>query len=768
MLKITRRGNADWLSTWAELLEPRRFLEGSPTVQFAAATLTGAEGIGQINLNLVLSAPSPIAVAVPYSVSGGTAGPEDFVLAAGPAVIPAGALGAAIELTITGDAIDEPDETIVVALGTPFNAVLGEPSTLTFTIVDDDPVPSVRFTTASASVGESTPTHVVGVQLSAPSSFEVEVPLSAISGTASHPADFTFTPATITIPAGQTNASTTISIVNDALPESNETAVLTMSTPLNAVLGTPSQFTLTINDDDAPVPPVVVSSQFLYLGGPQRIQIQFNTNVSASLSGADLQVQNHSTLTRISTTTNIAYDFSTNTATFSFPGLSNGVLPDGNYRVRLLFAGVTNVIGESLTTDAVIDFFTFGGDANHDRTVDITDFSALAGNFNSAGDFAQGDFNYDGIVNISDFSVLASRFNQTVAPLAPPTIQYTRTQLPTPFPTNSAYGSTAMNDGGQVVGYATSSAGGHFNSVAFSWRPGDAALTFGGGSRAADISNSGSIVGWANTGPTDAVQWMHGASPTYLGDLPGTFDGGDRALGVNNLNNVVGSDDNPTPTAPYVPKGIKWLTGAGSAQPVGGRLLTAINDNADIVGDGPTYYPSGSSSGTTIGSGGGLAMKVNNFRQVVGVLGTWGISSTLSTQMFTTNGKPFLWRPGMAEPFMLEVPANGTNYRASGINNLGQIVGGGDGPSVIWHQGMPYPLSNFVVGSGNTPDEGMDINNNGQILTQNLMVLTPVPAGFASPTPKPTAQAMVAKSNATATFSDRIIDQLELYSSAAQ
>jgi hypothetical protein len=32
----------------------------------------------------------------------------------------------------------------------------------------------------------------------------------------------------------------------------------------------------------------------------------------------------------------LAYDFETNTATYTFPGLPGGVLPDGNYTATLL------------------------------------------------------------------------------------------------------------------------------------------------------------------------------------------------------------------------------------------------------------------------------------------------------------------------------------------------------------------------------------------------------------------------------------------------
>jgi len=77
--------------------------------------------------------------------------------------------------------------------------------------------------------------------------------------------------------------------------------------------------------------------------------------------------------------------------------------------------GIGSFSGQSIDADAVLVRYTLRGDANIDGTVNIGDFSLLASNFNSAGDWAKGDFNYDLSVNIGDFSLLASNFNQVLA-----------------------------------------------------------------------------------------------------------------------------------------------------------------------------------------------------------------------------------------------------------------------------------------------------------------------------------------------------------------
>jgi hypothetical protein len=142
------------------------------------------------------------------------------------------------------------------------------------------------------------------------------------------------------------------------------------------------------------------------------MQFAFGEDVIATLANADVLVENVAGGPAIGT----ALTYSSPTATWTFVG---GILPDGNYRATIAAANVTDVAGNSLPADAVLDFFVFAGDANRDRSVDIGDFSILAARFNLPGTFSQGDFNYSGTTDIGDFAILASRFN-TGLPAARP------------------------------------------------------------------------------------------------------------------------------------------------------------------------------------------------------------------------------------------------------------------------------------------------------------------------------------------------------------
>jgi len=69
-----------------------------------------------------------------------------------------------------------------------------------------------------------------------------------------------------------------------------------------------------------------------------------------------------------------------------------------------------------VTTDAdtVLVRYTLLGDSNLSGNVNIADFSLLAANFNSGGEWYDGDYNYDNTVNIGDFSLLAANFNRAL------------------------------------------------------------------------------------------------------------------------------------------------------------------------------------------------------------------------------------------------------------------------------------------------------------------------------------------------------------------
>ncbi len=235
--------------------------DAPPTVRFAAATQSKAENSGTALVTAELSAVSGLAATVPFTLSGSASNGADFTVTASPIIIAAGSTNGTATITIANDALDEDDETVVVTMGVPANATQGATIVHTLTITDDDAAPTVAFTSGSQTKGEGGGTVAVTAQLSTVSCKNISVPFT-VSGSATNGADYSITASPINIPAGNATGSATITIVDDALTESNEAVIVTIGTPENATKGTPSVHTLTITDNDTQslvVSPAVLS-----------------------------------------------------------------------------------------------------------------------------------------------------------------------------------------------------------------------------------------------------------------------------------------------------------------------------------------------------------------------------------------------------------------------------------------------------------------------------------------------------------------------------
>jgi hypothetical protein len=234
----------------------------APTVQFAVDSSSGGEGTTAASATVTLSNASAQVVTVAYSVTGGTAtgGNVDYSATAGTITFPAGTTSRPLGFSVVNDSLNEANETIVFTLASPTNATLGTPASHTYTISDNDPLPTLQFQVASSSSGEASGQINLLATLSPQSGQTVSVTYEVTGGTAAGGGgDYTFTPGTLTFSPGNTSQNVPITIEQDAVDEDNETVVLALSAPVNAALGTNQGHTLTILDDD-PLPVVRFTS----------------------------------------------------------------------------------------------------------------------------------------------------------------------------------------------------------------------------------------------------------------------------------------------------------------------------------------------------------------------------------------------------------------------------------------------------------------------------------------------------------------------------
>ena len=223
--------------------------DNAPVVDFNTTSSNGAESVASKALTVDLSAASSQNVTVDYAVTGTATGSgTDYTLANGTLTISAGATSGTITIgSIVDDSLDEPNETVIVTLSNPSNATLGNDEVHTYTINDNDNAPAIAFELSSSSGAESVSTKDVIVNLSAVSAQNVTVNY-AVTGTATGSGtDYTLANGTLSISAGSTSGTITIAgIVDDGTVEGNETVILTLSSPNNAVLGSNDVHTFTI------------------------------------------------------------------------------------------------------------------------------------------------------------------------------------------------------------------------------------------------------------------------------------------------------------------------------------------------------------------------------------------------------------------------------------------------------------------------------------------------------------------------------------------
>ena len=225
---------------------------GLPTVSFTSDVQSAAENAGAATITAQLSATIASDVTVPFTVSGtATQGVgDDYTITSSPITIPAGSTTANIVISIVDDVNIEGDETVIVTMGTPTNAIKGSPDEHTATITDNDSVPVVSFAMASQSDGEDTGSMLVRVELNHATGSDVSIPFT-LGGTATEGGDYSITASPVTISAGDTWVNITITVNDDGDIEGDETVVITMGSPTNATKGSPDVHTATIEDNDS-------------------------------------------------------------------------------------------------------------------------------------------------------------------------------------------------------------------------------------------------------------------------------------------------------------------------------------------------------------------------------------------------------------------------------------------------------------------------------------------------------------------------------------
>ena len=226
-----------------------KFSINSPSVPEGDSSTTN------LVFTVTLSAASTSNLSVNYATAGGTAtAGTDYTSTSGWATITAGQTSASITVSVTGDTVDEGNETVVITLS---NATAGTgiaTATGTGTIMDDDPKFSIDSPTVTEADSNSV-NLVFTVTLSASSSSQLTVDYASSDGStngATAGTDYTAVSGTLTFPAGTTSRTITVSVTGDTANELNETVVVTLSDATSGAGIATATGTGTITDNDTP------------------------------------------------------------------------------------------------------------------------------------------------------------------------------------------------------------------------------------------------------------------------------------------------------------------------------------------------------------------------------------------------------------------------------------------------------------------------------------------------------------------------------------
>jgi hypothetical protein len=234
-----------------------------PVISFSTVNSVHAETDPMTAMMVELSKGSSQDVSVSFNMSGtATWGANaDYITSPMTLTIPSGSLSGMVTFTVKDDTTDENDEVAIMTLASPVNGTIGAKSSHSATIQDNDDPPVVAFFVPNQIVSEEIGVFVTSLTLSEISGKDIYLPYT-LSGT-TIPQDYVIhDPSPLYIPAGSSTVDINMDVLEGDGWEVDETLIITLGSPQNATLGSPSAQTIVITESAvAPTVSFASSSQ---------------------------------------------------------------------------------------------------------------------------------------------------------------------------------------------------------------------------------------------------------------------------------------------------------------------------------------------------------------------------------------------------------------------------------------------------------------------------------------------------------------------------
>jgi probable HAF family extracellular repeat protein len=227
--------------------------DGPPSLAISDVTVTeGDSGTTSAVFNVTLTPTSGQTATVNFATANGTAtSGSDYVSSNGQLTFAPGDASKVVTVQVSGDTVNEPDETFFVNLSGAGNASISRVQGQG-TITNDD-TPRLQFSQAVFNADESQHFKTVNVTRTGDPSIPVTVDYATSDGTASERSDYTVALGTLSFGTGETAKSFDVLLTDDAVQEPDETVNLSLSNPTGgAALGGQSTATVLLAASDDP------------------------------------------------------------------------------------------------------------------------------------------------------------------------------------------------------------------------------------------------------------------------------------------------------------------------------------------------------------------------------------------------------------------------------------------------------------------------------------------------------------------------------------
>ena len=217
------------------------------TVSVNNATIAEAAGISTVTVSsgaITFATDQTITL----TLAGTATETTDFIVGSKSLTLTAGETSVTTTVTAVQDIIDDDAETVLIT-ASHNSTTIGARQTIT--IADDDDAPTLSVAVDNATIAEAEGTSTLTVSTGSTAFAADQTIALALAGTATKDDDFTISSQSLTLSAGETSVTATVTAVSDVFDEANETVLIT-ATHNSSTIGSQQTVTIT-DDDDAPV-----------------------------------------------------------------------------------------------------------------------------------------------------------------------------------------------------------------------------------------------------------------------------------------------------------------------------------------------------------------------------------------------------------------------------------------------------------------------------------------------------------------------------------